>query len=122
QLWHNLTITVWMCKSRSGAIAPFLRAVWSSIRVRTLSTQAAMPQQGLGTRLPSTKAFENFHGMFRAAHGEDCIAVATPHGGNLRFIVESGFLKGREGIGTEYLGPFVAVVTRRIAAGKDVAK
>src|SRR5690554_7278181 len=81
-------------------------------------TDAAVAQQGLDAGLAAAEGAEQLRGIPGAALLEDLSAEAPAR---LR-VEDTRFLEGAPGIGGEHLGPLVAVVARRIAAGEDMAE
>jgi hypothetical protein len=79
-----------------------------------------MTQQSLGAWLPAAEIFEDVHGMPSASFGEDRIAEAPTNASDGLIVLEARLFKGAVGVGTQYFGPLVAVITGRVASGKNV--
>ncbi len=83
-----------------------------------LRADTIVPEQGIDGRFTPTKGDVEFHGIAGATLFQDMLA----EGAASRGIEDALFLEQGKGIGGQDLGPFVAVVARRVTAGKDVGK
>lgn len=75
-----------------------------------------MPQQRINARLTTAKFDEQIHRLARAALFEDGVEKLQA-GGAIEYAV---LFELGERVGRQHFGPFIAVVTGRVTAGKDV--
>ena len=81
-----------------------------------------MAQQGVELGLAAAKGLERLHGRTAAAHLQNGLQVALSGGAVGQAVGIGAFLKRGIGVGTQHLGPLVAVIAGRITTRKDVAE
>src|SRR3569623_2095925 len=84
--------------------------------MNTSSRDTTVAQQGVDGRLTAAEFDEQLHRFARAAlfeHRAQEAQTCVP-------IEDALFLEGREGVGRQDLGPFVAVVAGCVTASEDV--
>src|SRR5258708_4242100 len=75
-----------------------------------------VPQQRFDARLAPAEGAERFRRGTAAADGEDLVAETLAGRGAQHAVRVAAFLERAIRIGREPLGPFVAVIARRVAA------
>lgn len=83
---------------------------------------ALVPQQRIQIRLAAPEGFERFQRRPTAPRFQNGLAVQATRFHARRAVVCSCFFKCSVSVSAQYLGPFVAVVTGGVSAGKDVAE
>lgn len=91
---------------------------WARVLEPSHFRQTHVSQKSFRAGFATTEIAEDFHRMSAATHRQHRIAEAAAHLFNRLLIIKTRLFKGTEGIGRENLGPFVAVVSRSIAARK----
>src|SRR6186713_3395338 len=90
--------------------------LWMSCREFARRQDSVLLQKRTHVGLAAAKVHESFQGVATAAARENCIEKAA-----CRFRVEHAvFLERGKSVSGQHLGPFVAVVTGRVAAGEDM--
>mmetsp|Transcript_31219 Transcript_31219/g.88539 ORF Transcript_31219/g.88539 Transcript_31219/m.88539 type:complete len:263 (+) Transcript_31219:81-869(+) len=84
--------------------------------------EAAVAQQGLGGRAAAAEVLEHLLWGPGAAQGKHCVAEAAPRRLDLFLILQADLLESCKCVRREDLGPLVGVVSRRVAASKDVGE
>jgi hypothetical protein len=88
-----------------------------------MSHHAAVAQEGIHLRFAAAEGLEGFERRAAAADGEDLVPEALAGlGVEHAALGAAALLEGGEGVGGQHLGPLVAVVAGRVAAGEDVAE
>ena len=91
------------------------------LAIRALRHHPAVAQQRVDLGLAAAEGLEGFQRRAAAAHCQDLAPEALASlGVEQAALARAGLLEGGEGVGRQHLGPLVAVVARRVAAGEDV--
>src|ERR1700722_2567834 len=85
-------------------------------------SEPIMTQQGLWAWFAAAEIFEDVHGMPSTSLCEHRVAEATANARDRLIVLEARLFKGAIGIGTQYFGPLVTVITGRVASGKNVSE
>ena len=95
-----------------------IRTGHRAARQASPASDAVQLSSGCDVRLAAAELDEGLERIAAAAAREDAVEEALRRGA----VEDAALLEGREGVGRQHLGPLVAVVAGRVAAGEDVAE